>query len=269
MPTKLTKRTIDAIEAPVKGSVLLRDTEVAGFGIRVQAATRQSCEGKRTFYFNYHAHGVERRITIGHFGPWTCEAARERAKELRKAVDRGEDPALERRERREAPTMRDLADRYKREHLPTKCDTGQATDWRLIETKILPRLGARLVSDIHHGDVTALHTAITKAGTPIRANRTIAVLSKMFSVSMLPQEGDTTPWRTPDLGNPCKGVKRNMYGRGFVVPCARQGQMLDLTRVPFKVPDHIWKVAMEHRDEFPYTRDPRGGDAWRIPWMVK
>jgi hypothetical protein len=47
-------------------------------------------------------------------------AARAEAKELRRRIDRGEDPATERRERREAPTVKELSERYQREHLPRK-----------------------------------------------------------------------------------------------------------------------------------------------------
>lgn len=210
MPTKLTKRVVDALKPPTRGSTLVRDTEVTGFGIRVQAPTRLTPQGKRTFYFNYHAHANERRITIGQWPTWTCEAARERAKELRKAVDRGEDPAVEKRERREAPTIKDLAERYKRDHLPNKSEHSQTEDARTIDTRILPRLGNRLVVDVHQGDAIALHKHVTDNHGPVRANRVIAVLSKMFNLSLVPEAGDTKPWRTPDLGNPCRGVKRNV-----------------------------------------------------------
>jgi integrase len=209
MPTKLTKHFIDGLAPPKRGSRLIRDTEVTGFGVRVQAPTRRTPQGKRSFYFNYHGHGYERRIAIGQWPTWTCEAARARAKELRKAVDRGEDPATEKRERREAATIRDLAERYKREHLPTKSAHSQVEDTRTIETRILPRIGNRLVADIHQGDVIALHKHVTQNHGPVRANRVIAVLSKMFSLSLVPEADDTKPWRTPNLGNPCKGVKRN------------------------------------------------------------
>jgi integrase len=209
VPIKLTKRIIDAMKPPKRGSKLLRDTEVAGFGIRVQSRTRLTPQGKRSFYFNYHSHGFERRITIGQWPTWTCEAARERAKELRKAVDRGEDPAVEKRERREAPTITDLADRYKRDHLPNKSKHSQVEDERTIDTRILPRLGRRLVAEVHQGDVVALHKWVTDNHGPVRANRVLAVLSKMFSLSLVPCEGETKAWRTADLGNPCKGVKRN------------------------------------------------------------
>ena len=50
---------------------------------------------------------------------------------------------------------------------------------------------------------------ITTRGAPIRANRVLAVASKMFSLSLLPMAGEIAPWRNAAQGNPCKGVERN------------------------------------------------------------
>jgi integrase len=79
----------------------------------------------------------------------------------------------------------------------------------MLEKEILPRLGSRKVADIHYGDVAALHQAITDSGRPIRANRVLALLSKMFSIAAAPLPGEQEPWRTQLAGNPCKGVARN------------------------------------------------------------
>jgi integrase len=79
----------------------------------------------------------------------------------------------------------------------------------MIRNDILPVLGDRKVADVHYGDVKALHEAITKRGTPVRANRVLAVASKMFALSLLPMAGENAPWRNAAQGNPCKGVKRN------------------------------------------------------------
>ena len=65
---------------------------------------------------------MERRHTIGSFPDWSAKAARDEAKDLRKRIDRGEDPASDRREAREAPTVKDLAERYKANHLPRKAE---------------------------------------------------------------------------------------------------------------------------------------------------
>jgi hypothetical protein len=102
--------------APSSGSVTIWDEgkdHVTGFGLRIHAG------GKRSFFINYRIDGRERRQTIGAYPRWSVSAARERAKELRKRIEKGEDPAGEKRARREAPTIADLIERYVTEHLPT------------------------------------------------------------------------------------------------------------------------------------------------------
>ena len=209
MPTKLTERGVKAIEAPKSGATTVWDSEVTGFGVRVFAPSGRRPQGARSFFVNYRIEGAERRFTIGSFPEWSAEAARNEAKELRRRIDRGEDPANEKRERREASTVADLAERYKTEHLPKKAQRSQKDDWAMIVKEILPRLGARKVADIHHGDVEALHREITSRGKPVRANRVLAVLSKMFSLALKPMPGEQAPWRDRAQGNPCQGVGRN------------------------------------------------------------
>src|SRR5208282_3680557 len=105
MPTKLNEDAVKKATPPAKGSITLWDAEIKGFGVRVSAPTRRHPDGARSFFVNYRALGVERRLTIGDYPTWSALAARNEAKELRRRIDRGEDPARERREAREAPTV--------------------------------------------------------------------------------------------------------------------------------------------------------------------
>ncbi|MFI5012041.1 MAG: tyrosine-type recombinase/integrase [Hyphomicrobiales bacterium] len=209
MPLKLTERTVAALDPPAKGATTVWDSDVTGFGIRVFAPTERNPKGARSFFLNYRHDGTERRFTIGAFGDWSAEAARIEAKQLRRQVNRGADPAAEKQARREAPTVKDLAERYRAEHLPNKAKSSQANDWNMIEKIILPVLGGRKVADVHQGDMSALHKAITAEGKATRANRVLAVASKMFSLSLIPAAGEAAPWRDQAQGNPCKGVGRN------------------------------------------------------------
>src|SRR4051812_21545645 len=120
--TKLGKGTIEALQVPQTGSSTTWDSEIRGFGVRVYAG------GTRSFFLNYRVDGRERRYTIGGYPLWSTEAARRRAKELRKYIDAGLDPARVKREQREAPTVQDLIERYTADHLPTKSAKGREND---------------------------------------------------------------------------------------------------------------------------------------------
>jgi integrase len=208
MAQKLTDPIIRKEAAPEKGARTLFDSEVKGFGIRIFASTKRNPEGARSFFLNYRVDGIERRYTIGEFPIYKTMDARAEAKELRKRIGQGEDPASDRRARREAPTVQDLIDYYISHHLPTKACFG--TFRERDERRMLDLIGNGLgrshkVADVHHEDVKKLHGDISRR-TRIRANRVLAIASKMFSLALVPHSGEQEPWRQ---SNPCKGIKHN------------------------------------------------------------
>src|SRR5262245_12899634 len=209
MAEKLTESLIKALVPPMHGSRLIWDSELTGFAVRVFVPSTAHPQGARTFLLTYWLDGSERRYRIGSWPDWSVIAARAEAKEIRQRVDRGEDPVRSRRERREAPTMADLAERYKREHLPRKAKQSQHDDGVMIG-HILRHIGTdRRVADVHHGDIVALHRAITDSGHPVLANRVVSCASHMFSLSLKPMAGEDKAWRDQAQGNPCKSIERN------------------------------------------------------------
>lgn len=211
MAQRITDKLCRTFAPPEHGQRIVFDdgpNRIKGFGLRVTPKSRRSNNGTRSFVLEYWHGGRQRRYTIGRYPDWKPEAARREAKELRKRIDRGEDPMETRTKLRTDPTVKDLATRYIDDHLQSKAVQSQKSDKAIIEIEILPKLGKRKVAEIHYGDIEALHKAISATRT-VRANRVLAVLSKMFSLSLIPREGEVEPWRTPLQGNPCSGVKRN------------------------------------------------------------
>jgi integrase len=152
---------------------------------------------------------LERRYRIGPWPEWSATAAREQAKDIRRRINRGEDPAGDRRQRRDAPTMADLVERYRREHLARKSEKTRRDDGAMAG-RILKHIGAdRKVAEVHHGDIVALHRTITQTGHSVLANRVVSCASRMFSLSLKPVAGEVEPWRDAAIGNPCKGIERN------------------------------------------------------------
>jgi integrase len=211
---KLTNKLINEAAPPSKGAITLWDEEVTGFGVRIYAATEHRPDGQRSFFLNYRIDGTERRFTIGKYpDAWSTNAARDEAKALRKRIDRGEDPAAQKRERREAPTIRELVDRYISDHLPKKA-ANESKSRRNDELRMLDLIGEGLgwrtkVADVHDGDIEALHGRLTEENGPVRANRVIAIASKAFSLSLKKLPGEKESWRDAKQGNPVTGVERN------------------------------------------------------------
>jgi integrase len=167
----------------------------AGFGVRVNAG------GGKVFFLNYRTRsGRQRRYTIGAYPSWTVGAARIEAHRLRRLVDQGEDPLADIQADRMALTVKELIERFEREHLPKK-RAKTADDYsRMLHTWIAPTLGRLKVAEVTYGDIDRLHRKITTAGYPYRANRVAAVLSKMFELA--------GRWGMCD-DNPCYGIEKN------------------------------------------------------------
>jgi integrase len=192
---KLTDSSIKTIPTPEKSNRITFDDAVKGFGVRVTAA------GARSFILDYRTvAGRQRRFTIGSCIEWHTATARQEAKRLKAAIRaNGADPVGEIEGERTAPTVGDLIDRYIAEHLPKKRAGSQAGDICLIN-KWLASMRSLKVSEITFDHADRLHRKITRKGRPIAANRTLTVLSKMFSLAI------KWRWRTD---NPCKGIERN------------------------------------------------------------
>lgn len=200
--TQFSDRSVKALPLPEKGSRIVFDGTVRGFGVRITAT------GHKSFIFNYRVKdtGREKRLKIGSFPELGSEAARKKAERYRAAVNDGKDPVTEARDKREAPTVADLAKRFEGHF--AKLRPGTVLEYRgILDRHILPRLGKRKVADVTYGDIERLHTDITASGAPYRANRTLSVLSKMFGLAV--------KWQMR-ADNPVIGVERNQeYKREY------------------------------------------------------
>jgi integrase len=192
---RLTNRTIAKLPVPARGNRVSYDDEIGGFGCRVTAA------GGRAFVLNYYrrSDGRERRFTIGGWPEWSAAAAREEAKRLKRDIDGGADPVGAYQESRAAPTIVDLCARFEQDYIPRKRPSTQRVYRQQIAADVLPAFGKAKVAAVSHSDVDAFHHRLS-ARAPTHANRTLAVLSKMFSLAI------RWGWRTD---NPCKGIERN------------------------------------------------------------
>ncbi len=200
MQGKITKRAVDAL-LPVDGrEATLWDTEVKGFGIRMRPG------GAKSYIVRYRPGGGGRSaplrtLTIGsHGSPWTPHRARDEAKRVLGQVQQGKDPAADRSGRREAPTVKELADRFLAEHVDAKRKSRTAAEYRrLLDKLILPALGNKKLSDVSRSDIAKLHHSLR--ASPYQANRVLAVLSKMMNLA--------ERWGLrPDGSNPCRHVEK-------------------------------------------------------------
>ncbi|ODT77380.1 MAG: integrase [Pelagibacterium sp. SCN 64-44] len=190
---KITKRSADAA-APTDKEFFLWDDELKGFGLRIYPS------GRKMYLVQFRAGGRLRRVNIGLHGAVTPELARTEAMKHLSQVRLGADPAGERDRRKASPTMKEFGQRFLDEHVALHCKPSTQAEYkRSVELFINPKLGTHRIIDIARSDVVELHQAMK--ATPYQANRTLGVLSIMFTVAQI--------WGVRTDGtNPCWKVKR-------------------------------------------------------------
>ena len=190
---KITKRSVDAAP-PGAQEYFIWDEELKGFGLRVYPS------GRKMYLAQFRADGRARRVNIGLHGAITAEDARTEAMKHLSTVRLGGDPASERDKRKSSPTMKEFGKRFLEEHVAVHCKpTTQAEYRRSVELFIIPKLGSRRMIDVSRADVVELHQSMK--ATPYQANRTLGVLSVMFTTAYI--------WGVRMEGvNPCWKVRR-------------------------------------------------------------
>jgi hypothetical protein len=111
---RLSKRSIDGLVYQGDGGHYEWDDDLAGFGVRVYPS------GRKSFVITYRCHGRQRFWAFARYGEKTPEEARTRAMKLLALAREGKDPRESLQAMTQTPTMRELAERYQREHAEVK-----------------------------------------------------------------------------------------------------------------------------------------------------
>ncbi len=174
---KLTKRAIDSFSYQGDGQSrdVRWDAAMPGFGLRIYPS------GRKAFIISYRDDDRRSRLlTLGTFGKdLTLEQARTKAQKEMNSVRDGKDPLRERRKDRIVETFADLAALYVERHASGKRSGKE--DERKINVELLPKWAKRKAADIKRRDVIALLDGIVDRGSPIAANRTLALIRKIYN----------------------------------------------------------------------------------------
>ena len=190
---KLTKRAVEALKANGADTVYW-DGELTGFGVRVRKS------GRKNYVLQTRVDGKLRWFTIGQHGRVTVDEARAAALEILAATKKGIDPRDTNAKREAEPVMAELGRRFLEEYVPVHCKPSTQGEYRRsVALFIDPAIGDMRISEVQRKDIAKLHHDMRDK--PYQANRTLGVLSKMFSLAEV--------WGLrPDGSNPCRHVKR-------------------------------------------------------------
>ena len=145
---------------------------------------RLSTVGRKTWVYMFWIGPKQRMLTLGAYPDMTVAQARQAFGEAMALRERGVDPSAkavgERRELREAPTVKELAQEYLELYAkPRKKSAGR--DEAILNRDVLPDWGAHKAEAITKRDVVRLLDKFVARGAPISANRTLACVRKMYN----------------------------------------------------------------------------------------
>lgn len=183
---KLTKRVVEGYSPDPSRRILVWDTEIIGFCVRIYPT------GRKTYFFKYrNLYRENKFIKIGVHGNITTEHARDKARHLALRVSSGEDPSQEEVVSKFLPTMKDLSEKYLELHAAVNKRPKSVQEDKSMLKHILKEFGNYRVKDITLQDIQTLHARLKK--TPIRANRIVALLHKMFELAIQWQWRESNP----------------------------------------------------------------------------
>lgn len=186
---RFSKKNIEAIEPPAKGRNTYRDDVSRHLHLRVTA------KGAKSFVLIRKIKGRVRYITLGAFPEVPPQQARRLAEERSAELLRGEEPNAPKTDKL---TFGELftryMDGYAKPHKKTWKEDQRKHD------KLFPGWDPKRVDSITREQVTRLHAKLGKERGPYLANRTLALLSVVFSYGR-----DTLRL---NIENPCRGVKK-------------------------------------------------------------
>lgn len=198
-----------------------RDEVVEGLGLRISSG------GRKAWTLTYRIDRRLRRLTFGKYPDKPLADARLEARNLLVCVAKGQDPASDKRIDRQAETFADLCAEYLEHHAKPNKKSWQA-DERLLGKDLLPLWAHRKANGISRREVIALLDNVVQRGSPIMANRLLALLRKVFNFGIE---------REILENNPCWAVRRPVDEK------PRQGQRV----LDYKELRKVWS-AIELQD---------------------
>lgn len=302
MPVRMTAHWLERdLKPPKEGREEHFDEDVAGLLIRVTATD------KRSWYLMYRKRGDLKRYrkALGPYPVVTLKKAREDARAFLSAITKGADPDEiredeKRQDETEGPYFKDLAAAFIEKYAKVRKKSWREDQIRL-KGIVLPALGSKKAKIIKRKDIVQLINDIHDGGAPIQANRTLALVRKIYNWAIERDILETSPCYMVKC--PGKEQQRDrvlsedeirvvwacfdgldaLFGAFFklrLLTAQRGGEVrsmawadVDLDSGWWTIPPDQAKNGLSHRvplsaaavDLLEGIKPPRGGSAWVFP----
>ena len=234
-----------------------------GLGVRVAPS------GRKSFVYMYRFNGKPRRMTLGVYPRIGLASARVLHAKAKQQRERGIDPGAEhiakRRAEHDAETIRELVEEYLEKHARPNKRSAHA-DERTLRKEVLLVWGSRKAKSITRRDVIRLLDGIVDRGAPVMANRTLAVVRKMFNFAISRDIIDASPCVM--IQAPAKETPRDRVLSPAEIGAFWRGldaaKMSDQVRLALK----LMLVSAQRREEVtgaPWAEFDLTDKIWEIP----
>src|SRR3569623_1085445 len=174
---KLTKRQVDSLQAPARGQVFIRDSELKGFALRITSI------GIKSSVVEKRIKGIVRRITLARYPILTVEQARIEAQKQLGKIATGHDPIKERHQARvKGITLHEVfkAFRQARRHLKPKT----VYDYQRVMDVALGDWQSKPLCEITKDMVGHRHQKLSKEHGPAYADLSMRTLRAVINFAL-------------------------------------------------------------------------------------
>ena len=162
----------------------LADGKITGLYLVLQPS------GAKSWALRYRAAGKPAKLTLGPYPTLDLATARRRAREALGEIASGKNPAADKKVAREAQrAANSTADRVEavaNSFIERYVKRNVGASWareteRLLRVEVIPEIGGKRIGEVSRADIHKLLDEMVDRGSPINANRLLAVLRRMFN----------------------------------------------------------------------------------------
>ena len=156
--------------------------------------------GAKSWAVRYSRNGRVVKTTLGPYPALSLSDARREALQVAASVANGGNPQRDKMAERAATlspirTVKAIVDEFLKRHTDEKSGMRWAAETRrILDRDVLPAIGGMAAADVGKVEIHDLLDPITDRGSPIAANRTLAVVKKLFRWSLGRGYVDRDPW---------------------------------------------------------------------------
>ena len=124
-----------------------------------------------------------RRITLGQYPSTSLKIARERANKVRREVEIGDDPAVQKQADRQSSTFNDLFDYWYQRHAVRKLDAHE-DERRRYEIHLRDRIGKVQAVKLTRQHASRVRDEVADSAGPVQSNRVIALVNRVLNFAV-------------------------------------------------------------------------------------